>query len=185
PFVPRVKAGDRLLEPPPRGRVEPRQHRLEVGAVLVLGGVLRLEQEDDLGPAVRDAVVRPRDHPLVREPYRGLAAADPHVSVRRLPEEVDMPLPRSRVAHPGLMRVPQPVARLRERRRLPRAGDEGYFVRSEDVRELVEARVRNGDLEVVVLPALAAEEEVDRPTGRDVPGEVDVREKLRDLLGPP
>jgi hypothetical protein len=42
--------------------------------------------------------------------------------------------------------------------------------------EPVECPGGDGDLEILVLATLAAEEEVDRPAGRDVPGRIDTGE---------
>src|SRR5207244_11540825 len=43
----------------------------------------------------------------------------------------------------------------------------------------------NGELEIVVLPPLRPEEEIDRPAGGDGPRDVDTREGARRRLGPP
>jgi hypothetical protein len=49
---------ERLPEPAPALRLEPWDNRLEVGLVPVPMRVLRFEEQDDLGPPVRDPVVR-------------------------------------------------------------------------------------------------------------------------------
>jgi len=56
---------------------------------------------------------------------------------------------------------------------------------SERLDELAKPGTRHGDLEVLVLTALATEEEVDRPTGRHVPRRLDFGERAVRLLGTP
>ena len=51
--------------------------------------------------------------------------------------------------------------------------------------DLAEAVRGHPDLEILVLPALRAEEEVERPAGGDIPRHVDATEPARDILGRP
>ena len=55
----------------------------------------------------------------------------------------------------------------------------------ESLGDLAEPIARHRDLEVIVLAAPLAEEEVDRPAGRYAPGRLDAGEKAFHLLGPP
>jgi hypothetical protein len=180
----RMDALESLGEPAAAFRLQSRDDGLEVGLVAV-PRVLGLEEEDDLGPSVRNPVVRPLNHLFVREPDALVAPAEPGVAVRGLAEHVEAPEARRRLAHPGLVRLPEPVAGLGERRRLVRACDDEDLEPGKDVDDFVEPRVGYRDLEVFVLPMLAAEEEVDRPAGRDVPRRLDCGQELSDRLGPP
>jgi hypothetical protein len=49
----------------------------------------------------------------------------------------------------------------------------------EQTTQLREPLLRDSDLDVLVLARRAAAEEVERPAGRDVPREVEIREPLR------
>src|SRR5437899_3107589 len=83
------------LERPPKPRaalrLQPGQRRLEIAPVLVLVRVLGLEEQNDLRPAVGDAVGSPLDQLRVREPDRGIAPADPGIAVGGLAEDVEAP----------------------------------------------------------------------------------------------
>src|SRR4051812_37192561 len=147
--------------------------------------VFRLEQQHDLGPAVRDAVAASFDQPVVRHPDRGIAPADPRAAVRRLAEEVEPPLARRRLADPRLMRVEQAVARIVERRRLGAIGDDEDLELAEHLYDLVEARVRDRELEILVLAPLLPAEQLERPAARDVPRDAHTVEQAREVLGPP
>jgi hypothetical protein len=67
----------------------------------------------------------------------------------------------------------QLVEGLREWRGSARAGDDEELEAGERLGDLVEAAVGDGDLEILVLPPVAAQEQVDRPAGGDVPGCLD------------
>ena len=120
----RMDAFEILGEPAPAFRLQARHDGLEVSLVPVSMRMLRLEQEDDLGPTVRNPVIRPLDHLVVREPDALVPPAEPRVAVRWLSEGVEPPQPRRRLAHPGLMGLLEPIAGLGERRRLVRACDD-------------------------------------------------------------
>src|SRR6266536_1685433 len=176
---------ERVAQPSATLAVEPRKRIQVVALVLRLLDVLRLEQEDDLRPPVRDAVVRSLDQPRVGQPDRWVAPADPRVAVGGLAEDVEAPDARRGFPHPGLMRVCQPIARVCQRRRLPLARDDQDLETGERFRDLVEAGVRHRDLEVFVLAPPPAEEEIDRPAGCDIPRNANVLEQTRDLLRAP
>ena len=75
------------------------EYRLEVGLVLRPHRPLRLEEQHDLRPGVRDAVVGSLDHVPVREPDSFVTAVDPGVAVGGLAEDVEQPAPRGRLSH--------------------------------------------------------------------------------------
>ena len=175
-------------EPVPLRRVEVRQRGLEVGLVLLQLRVLGLEEEDDLWPAVRGCrrpstrsprrtaagcarrAGRPRCH---RRTGRGRGRA----SSRRSPGRA----PRSGASRPG------PRAHLGDRREgsAPRGLDHVDLEAGERGDELVERPRGDRDLEILVLPPLPAEEEVDPPAGDDAPRRLHAGEPVGDLLGPP
>jgi hypothetical protein len=159
--------GKRVREPLPLRRIEPWQNGREVALVL-RSDVLRLEEEDDLGAAVRDSVGRSPDDAIVREPDALVAPEDPRIPVGGLAHDVEPPGTGRRVGYPELVRADGPE-----------------FVPSEDFDDFGGPLARNRDLEIVVLPALAAEKQIDRPAGRDVPGRFHVRQALGDLAGLP
>ena len=76
------------------------------------------------------------------------------------------------------------VTGLRVRLDDPVAGDE-ELVAVQCPCDLVEPVARHGDLEILVLAVLPSDEEIDRPSGRDTPRRLDVREDPRDLFRPP
>ena len=92
-----------LGKPLPAIRRESWSGCIEVGSVTVSMCVPGLEQQHDLRPAVRDPVLRPIDDPVIRQPKRLVAAANPRVAVGRLAEDVESPEVRLRFAHPGLV----------------------------------------------------------------------------------
>ena len=114
-----------------------------------------------------------------------VAAVDPGVAVGGLAEDVEQPAPRGRLPHPGLV-VPVELLRRCRTARPPRAA-----VRDEELEpakplgDLGEPLSGHADLEILVLPALPAEEEVDRPAGGDVPRCLHAREQFSHLIGPP
>jgi hypothetical protein len=185
PFVARVDEIERVCEPAPALRLEPRDDRLEVALVALAMGMLRLEEQDDLRPAVRDPVVRPLDHALVREPDALVASADPGVAIGGLAEDVEAPELRVRVANPGLVGLLELVAGLRKWRSSTGPRDDEDLEPGERLGDLVDAAVRDGDLEILVLAVLSAQVEVDRPAGRDVPGRVNTGEQALRVLGTP
>ena len=67
----------------------------------------------------------------------------------------------------------------------PPARDDVEVELPERRRYLVELSSRNSELEILVFTTLLPEEEIDRPTGRHVPGHGDLCEPCRRLLGPP
>jgi len=81
------------------------------------------------------------------------------------------------------------VRRLRERPDEPRIGQ--IAVGDEELEcgqplgDLREPHSGDGDLEILVLTPLLAEEEVDRPAGRDVPRRLHAGQPLGHLLRPP
>ena len=149
--------------------VEQRQHVTQVLLVL-RPRRLRLEEEHDLGPRVRDAVRGVLDQLAVGEADPRVAAADPLSVGRRLAEDVDAPGVCVALETPGLVGVRQPPARLRERGHLAVAHRVQLELR-QCRRHLAEALGRDGDLEVLVLAQLTAGEEVDRPAPGHVPGQ--------------
>jgi hypothetical protein len=162
-----------------------RQRCREV-VVVLRPRVLRLVEQHDLRTAVGDPVGRAIDHAVVGQADARVATANPGVAVGRLAEDVEAPHAGVRVAHPCLVRRLEQVMCLRER-----PHDSGVRADDEDLEvaqrgnDLHEARSRNRDLEVLVLPPLAAEEQVDRPPGRDIPRHVDVGEERRHALRAP
>ena len=147
---------------------------------------LRLEEQHDLRPRVRDAVGGVLDQRVVRERDRSVAPRDPAAAGARLAEDVDAPYVRGPVEAPRLVR------RRASARRAPATG----FRRCPALTTWKSsspsaaatspnALCRHADLEVLVLAALLAEEEVDRPAGRDVPRSVDVLQPHGRLRGRP
>jgi hypothetical protein len=169
----RVDPLERLGEPAPALGLEVRQDRLEVSLIAIAMRMLRLEEQGDLRSAVRNPVVRPLDHVVVRQPDALVASAEPRVAIGGLAEYVEAPEPRRGLSHPGLVRLSQSIAGFGERRGLVWRRDDADLEPGERVDDLVEPGVRHGDLEVFVITVFAAEKEVDRPAGRDVPGRVD------------
>src|SRR5439155_1047163 len=68
---------------------------------------------------------------------------------------------------------------------LRRSGDDEDLESVESFDEFVEAAVRHGDLDVLVLSSLPPEEELDRPPRRDVPRNLDTVEQPGDFLRTP
>ena len=93
----------RLGEPPAAAGPEARQHRGEVGLVLRSVGVLGLEEQDDLRPGIRNAVIGSLDHLAVRQPDPFVAAVDPRIALARLTEDVQSPAPTRRLPYPRLL----------------------------------------------------------------------------------
>jgi hypothetical protein len=75
------------------------------------------------------------------------------------------------------VRLLELVEGIREGRRLVRACDDEDLVVTQRFDNLTESCVRRSELEVLVLSALPAQEEIDRPTRRDVPGRLDTCEQ--------
>src|SRR5207249_2475542 len=122
-------------------------------------------------------VAAPLDNFVVRQPDLRIPPADPRLAVRRLAEDVEAPRARLGLEEPRLMRRRQLVARLLERHCLRRSGDDEDLESVESFDEFVEAAVRHGDLDVLVLSSLPPEEELDRPPRRDVPRNLDTVEQ--------
>ena len=159
--------------------------------------MLRLEEEDDLGTRVRDPVGGALDQPVVRHPDSLVPARDPRFAVRRLAEDVEAPRAGRAVERPRLVGALEQRTRERDRRRergpfavgpLRLRGVGAHDVELEPFEggdNLLEALGRHRDLEVLVLAALLAEEELEGPAGRDVPRSLDSREPPRDLFRMP
>ena len=168
-----MDALERTGEPPAALRTKPWQHGLEITLVAVTVRMASLEQEDDLWPSVWNPVFGPLDHLVVRQTDRLVTAADPGAACGGLAEDVESPEFRLWFAHPRLMRLREAVSGFREWRRLVRAGDDEELEVGEDIDDLVEAGVGKRDLEILVLAAITAQKEVDRPPGGDVPRRLD------------
>jgi hypothetical protein len=116
--------------------------------------------------AVCSILVVAKANPLV-------SPCDPQVAVGRLAENVDPPHVRGAIEPPRLMDGrEQLVARVRDGHREAARHEVEVELRQRrrDPRESVRGR---GELEVVVLSPLSAEEEVDRPARRHPPGDVE------------
>ena len=137
------------------GRGEPARARLPANAgaphraaaarrrsVVVFGPRrLCLEEEHDLGPAVRNPLRRSLDGTVVRHPDAHVAAADPGAALRRLAEDVEPPATGRRLSYPRLMR-----ARSFLRQRCREAGAHGEELKTvERVENVAEPGVRDGD----------------------------------------
>ena len=117
--------------------------------------VLRLEREDDLRTGVRDAFVGPLDHVGVRQPDPFVAAADPHVAIGRLPENVEPPAACRRLPHPRLVVLVERLRRLGVRPheapiRQVTVGDE-ELEPGECLGQLGKPCAGHGDLEILVF----------------------------------
>ena len=75
-------------------------------AIVLRSRVLRLEQKDHLGTAVRNAFGGPLDQLVVGQANPLVAAAEPCVAVRRLAEDVEPPEAGGGLADPRLMGFP-------------------------------------------------------------------------------
>jgi hypothetical protein len=148
-----------------RGQV--RDGSVEVG--LVLGaGVLGLEQQDQLGSQVRDAVWGVVDDLAVGKPDRLVVPADPGLAVVGFAEHIQPVVAGSWIPEPGLVGggqhawpgvLPDPAAAHRV---------EG--VSGEAIADLGEGRRRDRDLDVTVLAGLRAAEQIQRPARGHAPG---------------
>jgi hypothetical protein len=164
----------RVREPAPLRVAQAWQHGSEVRVVL-LTRVLRLEEDRHLRASVRNPVGREPDQLLVRHADALIAARDPRATLRGLPEEIDAPHACRPLERPGLVRFCKRLAAdLRERDGA--VLDERVELEpgtSERLHELPKPCARHRKLEILVLAVAAAEPEIDRPPGRDVPRRLD------------
>jgi len=139
--------------------------------LVLLTSVLGLEQQDQLGHQVRDALVGAVDDLAVRESDPLIAAADPGVAVVRFSEHVEQVVARSRIAQPCLMYgsehircgvLPDPAAASRIK-------DES----AKTAADLGEASGRDRDLDVPMSARLPAAKQIQGPTGGHAPGRRD------------
>ena len=110
-----MDASKRISKPGPAGSIELRQHCREVSLVFWPIGVLGLEEQDDLGPAIRDTVVGPFDHLGVGSFDPFVPPADPRFAVGGLPKDVEAPAAGRGLPHPRLLVPVESRRRLRKR----------------------------------------------------------------------
>ena len=174
---------ERVAEPSPARSVEARKHSRKI--VIVLGArVLRLEQEHDLGPRVRNAAGRALDELVVRKTDARVSAADPRIAVGGLAHDVQPPESRLRLLHPRLVVLVERGSASRQRPREAVSDDKELEARERGA-DVIETIGRHADLDVVVRTSLSAEEEVDRPPGGDVPRRSHIGEKPLNLFRAP
>ena len=131
PGVAGVDKLKRIYEPAPADRIELRQHCREVSLVLWPVRVFGFEEQDDLGPAIRDAFLCPFDHLDVGQLDPFIPAADPDVAVGRFAKDVEPPAERRGVPHPRLLMPVESCRCLSEWPDEPRVGQ--ISVRDEEL----------------------------------------------------
>ena len=177
----RMHETNRLGEPPSTTGIEEWQNRVEV-LLILRPNLLRLEEQDDFWLRVGDSVLRSRDCPWLRKSNARVPPANPGVTVPRFSKDVQPPVAARRVACPGLVmrRTCGAGHGLRE----TVANHEELQLRERSTQDL-ELILRYSDLQVLVLARLVPDEEIDGPTGADVPDHVHVCEPPRRLSGMP
>ena len=162
-------------------RIQARQHGDEVG-LIDRPRVLRLVQQLDLGPNVRDAVGGDaaeivRTHTDVR-----VAAVRPAIAAALFHQDLELPRLVPALAAPELVRA------LRQRLSLA-PWREGAGLRDEELPPLERAPHRreivpeDRDLNVGVRARRASDEEVERPATGDPPARAQLPQTIAHLLG--